>query len=274
MSDSQLNRAATLAREGRYQEAASALEHSLGAHPSAEAYDVMGVCLMKQGDLRAAVKNHLAAIEMAPPLPSAFVNLFNTVMLMHVSDDAQRVAEAGVAVLPPASPEAAELHIGMAKLAWLEGRMVDVFNALRASMAIRTEFADYPNVGELRAAHRYLERLLSLRQSYEGSAYEGTPEKALFFVADTHGFGPSETVVYLDGEFRRVLSVLISGCSAAHIACGVDNEYRASVAAIVRAIPAGHPIAFGFGAIDCELGSGRSSHDGVAATGFDVAAGR
>ena len=246
-----------LLRHGRVDEAVAAVERALRWSPDLPAaQDVLGVCLMRQGKLRSAMNKHLAAAEADPSLAGAFVNLFNTMMFMHVTDDARRVAEVGIEILPPESAEAAEMQIGLAKLAWLEGRLGEVGPALAASAQIHTHFEHYPNVTNLRVFHRYLGWLSEFRQRYTGDAYGGDPNRALFFVSESHGFAPSETVVHLDGRAHRVLSVLVTGCKAFHLGQESDNEYQASVRALMKAIPAGHPVVFAFGEIDCRFGEG------------------
>ncbi len=244
-------------RLGRFEDAKRTLERALRYAPTlVEAYDALGYCLMRVGQLEAATQHHLRALDQDPPVPSAFVNLFNTLMFRQVTDDARRVAEAGVRDLPPASPQTAELEVGLAKLAWIEGRLDDLQVALDASESILTCFDDYPNVDNLRVFHRYLRWLLGFRRHYRGDAYGGEPTKALFFISESHGFGPSETVVCLDDEPRRVLTILVTGCKAFHLGRTEGNEYQASVRAALRAIPEGHPVVFGFGEIDSRADEG------------------
>ena len=247
----------SLAMLGRLPEAVRSLERALRAAPDfPEALDTLGYCLMKQGKLSEAMRKHLAAADAAPMMATAYVNLFNTLMYMHVTDDARTVATAGAKALPEGSAEVAELQIGLAKLAWIEGRFKDLGVALDASESIQTQFDGYPNLGNLRVFQRYLRWLYDFRQGYEGGIYGGDPRRALFFVSESHGFGPSETVVSFEGEPHRVLSVLITGCKAYHLGLQDDNEHRASVRAITKAIPSGHPIVFGFGEIDCRATEG------------------
>ena len=246
-----------LLRLGRYDEAHSALERALRWGPDLpQANDALGVCLMHRGKLREAMHKHLSAAEANPPLPGAFVNLFNTMMFMHVTDDARRVADAGIATLAASSAEVAELQLGLAKLSWLEGRLEEIGPALDACESLTRAFEGYFNISNARAYHRLLRTLLKLRTTYEGEAYDGDPHHALFFVSDSHGLPPSETVVYEQGRPRRVLSALLTGARASAIASDIDNEQVASLQAIVRAIPAGHPIVFAIGEGDCRLRPG------------------
>ncbi len=245
-----------LTRLGKIDDAQAALQQALRAAPDLPpALDALGVCLLRQGRLREAMDKHLEAAQRDPPLPSAFINLFNAMMLMHVTDDARRVAQAAIAALPAVSAEAAELQVGLAKLGWIEGRLKDTDVALEASEGLLTGFEGYLNLGRLRASHRLLRRLATQRAGYTGPAYDGDPSRALFFVADSHALPPSETVVYHQGQPHRVLSALIEGCRVRDLAAAAPNELQASLSAILRAIPAGHPVVVGFGERDCRLGA-------------------
>lgn len=256
-ADAYIGLGGALIRLGRLAEAESALEQALRCRPGApEALDALGVCLMKQGRLRPAMQHQLSAVQACPQLASAYVNLFNTLMFMQVTDDARRVADAGIAALPSESPEALELQIGLAKLAWLEGRLHDLEPALDASTAIQTGYDTYPNTPNLRVFQRYLRWLLTYRSGPAASSYHSFADRPLFFISESHGLSPSETVVQVDESPHRVLSILVTGCKAYHLSQSVDNEYRASVQAALHAIPPGHPVVFGFGEIDCRFDEG------------------
>ncbi len=235
---------------GRVAEAAAAAEQAVRWEPTlAAAYDLLGHCHLKQGRLREAMRNHLAAVERDPNLSMGFVSLYRTLLLMHHTREARQAAETGIQELAEDDSQVARLEFGLAQLAWLEGRLLDVSGALGRARARVSEVGPE----RVREQFAYLQWLVAFRRLRAQGLYDGPPRRALFFVSDEHCFGPSETVVRFEGEARRVLSCLIPNGRARLLRPDVDNEVTASLRAVANAIPERETVVFGFGELDCRF---------------------
>ena len=102
-----------------------------------------------------------------------------------------------------------------------------------------------------RERHHHLGWLLKFRRMHIGGMYDGAPSRAIFFVGDTQAFAPSETIVRLDDLPHRVLSFFVADGEVSQIADDGENEYAASVQALLRVLPEGATVVFGFGELDC-----------------------
>ena len=251
-----LNLGNALLTLNRLDESEQAYQQSLKVNPNnSHAIDNMGVCLTKQGRLLEGVNKFLQANELDPRLTSVYIHLFNTLMFMHNTEDAERIVGIGLdgGVLQPG--EELELLIGKAKISWLTGQLSATRQAIDKSHNIHLKHHTYHNVRNLRRYHHYLDLLLAEREQFS-ELYEGKPDKALFFVADSHCLSPSETVITYRNQLYRVLSALITGCKAWHLSLERPNEYKASLATLFKAIPNGTPVVLGVGEIDCRFDDG------------------
>jgi Flp pilus assembly protein TadD len=240
----------------RYNDAEKAYLQALKVNPKKGlALDNLGVCLMKQGRLSDAVDQFLRASEVSPSLSSVYIHLFHVLMFMHNTEDAYRVIDIGLSsgVLQPG--EILELLVGKAKIAWLTGQLSETREAIDKSQAIHTGFHSYPNIKALRRFHSYLNLLLIEREKHP-ELYAGVPEKAMFFVAESHCLSPSETVIQYQKQSHRILSSLITGCKAWHLSKETGNEYKTSLTLLFKALPVNTSVMLGFGEIDCRSTEG------------------
>ncbi|MCP4431747.1 MAG: hypothetical protein GY806_12265, partial [Gammaproteobacteria bacterium] len=74
-------------------------------------------CYRKQGRLSEAVTLFLQANDINPDLPKIYIHLFKTLLLMQVTDDALKVANAGLGCANLSATDTYELLIGKAKIA-------------------------------------------------------------------------------------------------------------------------------------------------------------
>jgi len=250
------NLGTALLTANRLDESEQAYRQSLKLNPNnSQTTDHLGVCLTKQGRLLEGANKFLQANELDPALTSVYIHLFNTLMFMHNTEDAERVVGIGLdgGLLQPG--EELELLIGKAKISWLTGQLSVAREAIDKSRDIHLKHLNYHNVANLRRYHRCLDLLLAERVKFS-ELYEGKPEQALFFVADSHCLSPSETIIKYRNQLYRVLSALITGCKAWHLSMEKRNEYKASLATLFKAIPNGTPVVLGIGEIDCRFDHG------------------
>jgi tetratricopeptide (TPR) repeat protein len=246
-----------------YPEAEQSYERALQLnHASAEARDSLGECYKKQGNLSGAINLFIEANELSPALTTVYIHLLQTLLLMHITDDAVKAANAGLTLDNLSASDAYELWIGKAKIAWITGDLEAAWEALKQSDKIVGLNMAYGNIGNLEAYRNCLKKLLEEREIHP-QLYQGEPEQAIFFVAESHALAPSEVVVSYEGATLRLLSTLITGCKAWHLANKVTNEYKASLESLFSALPLKSIIVLGFGEIDCRISEGilKASHE-------------
>ncbi len=249
-----------------YKDAEKAYLQALKRDPKKGLYlDNLGVCLVRQGRMSDAVTQFLRANELHPSLSSVYINLFQALMFMHNTEDASRVIDLGLCSGVLQAVEVAELLVGKAKIAWITGKLLEARETIDKSRTIHTEFNSGSNVDNLRRFHRYIDLLLVERGNCQ-QLYEGAPQKAIFFVAESHCLTASEVVVGYQGESHRILSSLITGCKAWHLSRESDNEYKTSLTLLFMALPSQTSVVLGFGEIDCRSSGGilKAHHAGKA----------
>lgn len=241
----------------KYQEARLQCEHAIRLRPDfAQAMVYLGACLQHLGMLRESIEHHLTANDLDPHLSMVYVHLFNALSFSHITDDALQVAQAGLQVVATPSIEQLELLNGIAKIGWLSGQLDLARKAISESNTIPLDAVKKnTNFRNLIAYHKYLEKLLTLRDACP-QLYAGEADKAMFFVGDSHCLSPSETMVVYGGVRCRILSTLIHGCKAFHLARPQNNVYKASLQVIMKALPPQSLVIIGFGEIDCRPDEG------------------
>lgn len=222
---------------------------------SSNARENLAQCLTGLGRLTEAAQQCQMLIQNTPSRTSAYICLFNVLMFMHNTEDADGVVDQALVIQQTEDGPLFELLIGKAKLAWLTGKLNVLSELLQLTSGIYQHCDDYPNIKNLRIYHGLLETLLKLRNQ-EPELYVGTAEKPLIFVAESHCLAASETHVVYRGETYRVLSALITGCKAWHLGQKKGNPYKSSVTTLFRSLPEKTLVVLGFGEIDCRRGEG------------------
>jgi Flp pilus assembly protein TadD len=246
-----------------YQNAKKAYEHAIKLYPEFRvAFDNLGVCLKKMGLLQESISQHLKAHDLDPSSPLEYVNLFQALLLSHITDDALYVAKKGLEVATTPSPERLELLIGVAIISWLSGQYDLAREALEKSkFSCHGDFStpeslkNYKFLKPLRSFRFYLLNLLKIR-SETPDLYRGETDKPIFFVGESHCLSPSETLVRYKELTYRVLSTFINGCKAWHLAKSDGNEYKKSLEILLKALPPQSKIIVGIGEIDCREDEG------------------
>ncbi len=248
----------------RFEEAEQAYQQALKILPaSAEVIDNLGECYRKQGRLSEAVTLFLQANDINPDLPKVYIHLFKTLLLMQVTDDALKVANAGLGCANLSATDTYELLIGKAKIAWLIGDLKAAQDALEHTRRLAgLNTVTYGNLANLQAYESCLKELLQER-SLHPELYQQKAEKAIFFIAESHALSPSEVVVNYRGVAHKILSTLITGSKAWHLTSDNLNEYQASLDCFLSAIPPRSIVVLGFGEIDCRVSEGilKAHHD-------------
>lgn len=240
----------------RHQEAENAYRQALSLNPDfALAADNLAVCLRKQGKLREALAQHLQANDLNQDLTRVYPNLFDTLMFLHDTKAAREVANAGLANPYLLETEKAQLLTRRAMLSWLTGDIPQTDRDIQANRNVMERFSDFHDIKNLRGYHQCIDLLLKERQKHP-ELYSGTPIIPLFFIGDSHSLGPSETIICYRKEFFRVLSSVIVGCKAWHLASEENNEFKTSLEVIIKALPEKASLVLAFGEIDCRLNEG------------------
>lgn len=240
----------------KYTEAELSYDLALELNPaSAESLDSLGECYRKQGKLLDAINQFIKANELNPALTTAYIHLVQILLLMHITEDVEGVANAGLTQAKLSAPETFELWMGLAKVAWLRGNLAGVREALAQSSKINVINMAYRNMRNLKAYRDCITKLVEAREIHP-ELYQGRTEHNIFFVAESHALAASEVVVSYQNERYRMLSAVITGCKVWHLANKTRNEYKASLECLFSALPLESIVVLGFGEIDCRLSEG------------------
>ena len=240
----------------QYNEAKKAYTKALKQHSEFTlAANNLGICLKKQGRLKEAVTQHLRANDLDPSNSTTYTHLFETLMLLHATEDAEHVLEAGLS-LPSLTPHDKALFLtARGLLAWLTGKITTAETSIEQSSFLNLNTSVDDPIRHVFEFHHYLALLLNERKKFP-KLYEGKADQAIFFVADSHCLSPSETIVSYQGTKFRILSSIIMGCKAWHLGNSQENEYKSSLKALFRALPESSIVVLGFGEIDCRVNEG------------------
>ena len=241
----------------KYFEAKESYEHALKINKNfLEAKFNHAVCLRKIGLLHESVDEFLEINDSQPLLSSVYFHLSELLLLLHATDDAEKVIDAGLSISSSSPVEQFHALTSKSLIAWITGKIETSRESLRKSQEIDIPMsARTKGYAEANAFNICLSRLLDLREELV-DLYTGNPEKPIFFVSESHCLSPSELIVFHNNTECRFLSLMVRGCKAYHLANEENNEYKSSFVSALAALPHGSLVILAFGEIDCRIDQG------------------
>ena len=240
---SQLDALIALAQQafhaGRLAEAVAACHKILAIRPIAEVHDYLGVILVQQGQLDAAVAHFRRALALKPAYAQAHVDLADALLsqgnltasaarssrrLTLSPDDADVHNSLGIVLAQQGKPDQAaarfeqalalrpnfpEAHNNLGSVLWKQGKLDEAAARYRASLALRPDYAEAHNnlgnvlreQGKLDQAAARFEQALALRPDY----------------ADAHN--NLGNVLLMPGQARRACGTVTSKRSPSSRTC-------------------------------------------------------
>ncbi len=221
----------------------------------------LGVVCKKKGHLHEAEEHFKYTLKQDPGYTDAQFQLANTFIIQQRLEESRLLLEEAVSNSQIDPNRNNEFLVTKAIVAWLQGDMETCSSALLNSSSILNQknFADEKQMRFMRAYHTYLSNLLRYKRE-NGELYSKPANAEFFILGDSHCLSPHQTVLGFDNNDYRVISCLIIGCKAWHLANDRPNQYKAGFEATLENIPSGSLIIAAFGEIDCRHNEGILAH--------------
>lgn len=233
----------------------------------AEFHYNLGVLFSDLGYFEPAMKIFLKTLELDKNKSSVYWHVVKIFMYQHRYQDALEVVDMGLVSQTLSDKELCELLVGKAMLFWLFYNPEELEQTLQLSNSIYSYENDSANMNNMIIFHRYIKTLLKNRQEssclYRQQALteqEQVSIAPMYFVSESHGFAPNDTLINYQGQDYPIRSLFILGAKLIHLVSDIDNRYKASFNTLISGLPAGSKLVMGFGEIDCRSTEGIFVH--------------
>ena len=214
------------------------------------------VCLRRLGLLEEALDEFLEINDTNPLLSSIYFHLSEILLLLHATDDAEKVIDTGLSIASSSNIERFHALTTKSLLAWITGRIQLSWQLLQKTASLNIESTQKTKgYTEANAFNICLSKLLTLREEFH-YLYSGTPTAPIFFISESHCLSPSEVIIPFNNAQYRILALMIRGCKAYHLGNSQSNEFKSSMIALFNALPDNSIITLAFGEIDCRYDEG------------------
>lgn len=227
----------------------------------------LGVLYADLGYFDSAINTFLKTLELNKNKSSVYWHVVKCYMYQHRYQDALEVIDMGLLSKTLSDDELCELLVAKAMLFWLFYSPDEVEHALQLSRSIYSYENDSHNMNNMIIFHRYISTLLQRRKEKQFlyqqnvlSQQETLSIKPIYFISESHGFSPNDTLITYQKQRYVVRSLFIFGAKIIHFIKKQDNRYKASLNAILSDIPKGSKLVMGFGEIDCRINEGIFVH--------------
>lgn len=227
----------------------------------------LGVLYADLGYFESAINIFLKTLELNKNKSSVYWQVVKCYMYQHRYQDALEVIDMGLLSKTLSDDKLCELLVAKAMLFWLFYSPDDVEQALQLSSRIYSYENDSANMNNMIIFHQYIRSLLKRRREklalYQQNAlsqHEKASIKPMYFISESHGFSPNDTLITYQEQRYVVRSLFIFGAKIIHLIREQDNRYKASLNAILSGIPKRSKLVMGFGEIDCRTNEGIFVH--------------
>ncbi len=224
----------------------------------------LGVLFSDLGYFKLAAKSLLKSLELNQNKTTVYWHVVKVFMYQHRYQDALEVIDMGLLSNTLSEMELCELLVGKAMLFWLFYNPEGVEQAIALSESIYRFENNSDNINNMIIFHRYIKKLLSVRQQQPYLYWQGVVEQEsiqpIYFISESHGFSPNDTLVQYQGQQHYIRSLFIFGAKIFHLASENDNRYKASLDLLLSGLPSGSNVIMGFGEIDCRSTEGIFRH--------------
>ena len=132
-------------------------------------------------------------------------------------------------------------------------------NACQSHLTAARAILDCPPVDKVTYSalgyYKFLQALLIFRHDHP-ALYAEPGDQNVHIIGDSHNLSYTDTVITLNGIKHKVISHLIMGCKAWHLAQAGMNQFKASFDCAVQQLPQGAIAIISIGEIDCRSNEG------------------
>ena len=253
------------------------------------AHNNIATVYRQQLEYKSALKHYNLAIKYEPLYPDAYTNLANLHIEMKSYKDAEKaylmaiklnsqnvynyVELAKVFQIANRIGEMIELfeksiqlddtqskiYISLAIYAWI---VADDNSCLRYLKLVTDTNYDMNRLEDrfILAYKVFLTKLLEFKKLNKNLYTEEEVLPILYVIGDSHCLSYSNLKVNINGQEYRIISKIIMGCKAWHLANEEDNVYKYQLKNILTDLKSNSEVLFIFGEIDCRLDEGIIQH--------------
>ncbi|MBA6403988.1 MULTISPECIES: tetratricopeptide repeat protein [unclassified Colwellia] len=222
----------------------------------------LALLFMEQAKFSDAIDLFIKTLEFDEKQTRAYLHVFHIFMYLHRYQDALEIADMAIASNALTDPELCNILVGKAILFWLFYNPEEGDQAIALSSHIYQYQYHSKTMANMVVFHRYLTELFKYRQQennvYQCNEPESTQE--MFFVSESHGFSPNNTIVNYQNASYQIRSLFIMGAKIFHLINDDDNKHKASLKVLFENLPKKSKVVVGFGEIDCRSNEGIFHH--------------
>lgn len=221
---------------------------------NAEAFNNIARIQQKRGDVDSAISNYRTAIQIKSDYVKALNNLAAALDMLGDYDSAIGIYNKVLTI----QPDCATTHIALAIYHWVSGKVDYAENHIRKVKNFRKlEYSTKQNKF-ISGYYQFINGLTVYRQHYSEEYHSNNQGEMpiLYVIGDSHCVSYSNVVVDIDGISHKVISKLVVGAKAWHLANNQGNEYKVGFSSALDSIPVGAKVAVVFGEIDCRIDEG------------------
>ncbi len=274
----------------RLEEATAAYHRALNINPSSIAtLNNLGIALRDHGQLDASIAAYRRALNISPDKVEIICNLAMALLDSGQLLEAEAVCQQALsynpayaviykqlsdalhfqqrtvdwdAMLDTALKQADlsadgrnQLLVSKAIIAWMHSDL----NACQKHLTAAQTILDCPPIDKVTYSalgyYKFLQALLVFRREHQ-SLYAEPADQNVHMIGDSHNLSYTDTVITFSGIKHKVISHLIMGCKAWHLAQSGMNQFKASFDCAIQQLPHGATAIISIGEIDCRPDEG------------------
>jgi Flp pilus assembly protein TadD len=226
----------------------------------------LGMLLCDLGRFESATELLLKTLAMDSAYSRIYWHVCKIFLYQHRYQDALEIADLGLLSNTLSEMELCELLVAKAILFWLFYNPEEGNLAIALSEGVYQYQGHSANMANVVVFHRYIKKLFELRKlqpelyCLSGSNDAETAVKEIYFVAESHGFAPNNTIIQYQQQPFQVRSLFMLGAKIFHLVAEQDNKYQTSLVTLFSGLVPGSKVVLAFGEIDCRINEGIFVH--------------
>ncbi len=241
---------------GKLNESAATYRRALNISPDrVEIICNLAMTLLDSGQLREAETACQQALSYNPAYAAIYTQLSDTLHFQQRTADWDVMLDTALKQADLSADVRNHMLLSRAIIAWIHSDLSGCRNHLTAAQSILncppTDKITYSALGY----YKFLQALLVFRHEHQ-SLYAEPGGENVHIIGDSHNLSYTDTVITLNGIKHKVISHLIMGCKAWHLAKSGTNQYKTSFDCVIQQLPHGATAIISIGEIDCRPDEG------------------
>ena len=272
---------------GEFQLAEECFRHAVGKFPNQpNLLNNLGMCLFQSGDIPKAIHYYLKAVNLdnknpeiqnnigcamqklgqmdsaiasyqnAIALNSSYVKALSNLAYAHEIENNKQQSHLYYQKSIDIKPDCATAHTAIAVNSWLSGDIQNCETHLKRSVQHNSIEYTAKEITYINGYNSFLNALIDFRNTHPHLYDNPNDQDNLFIIGDSHCLSFANTSTSLIGKERTIVSELIVGCKAWHLANNENNEYKINFSNRMKSLPKGSDVIVFFGEIDCRKDEG------------------